>query len=186
MFDPLGLITPLHIPGKLLFQQATSLKLSWESKLPDDLIHQWNKWISSMNDISSLVITRCLIPVEFQDSYYELHSFCDASQNAYGSCIYVRCLSKSGKIHTSLVCSKSRVFPRRAVTIPRLELQAAVLSVQLESSLRVALRAVCTVGGRQPLLCATIRVAIYRKVSPFESILFLYELLFCQLLEPRI
>ena len=69
VFDPLGLITPLHLPGKLLFQQATGIKLSWESKLPDDLIHQWNQWISSMNDISSLVITRCLIPVEFQDSF---------------------------------------------------------------------------------------------------------------------
>ena len=111
VFDPLGLITPLHLPGKILFQQATSLKLSWESKLPDDLTHQWSQWISSMNDISSLVITRCLIPVKFQDSYYELHSFCDASQNAYGSCIYVRCLSKSGKIHTSLDVASPEFVP---------------------------------------------------------------------------
>ena len=138
VFDPLGLVVPLHLIGKVIFQDTTDLKLSWDSKLPDDLISRWNQWIVSMGKISSLTIDRCLIPISFQDSYYELHAFCDASQRAYGCAIYIRCSNKEGKIHTALVCSKSRLCPRRAVTIPRLELQAAVLAVKLESSLRKA------------------------------------------------
>ena len=139
VFDPLGLITPLHPPGKLLFQQASRYKLAWDDVLPGELISQWNRWISFMSGINTLVMSRCIIPPDFQDAYHELHYFSDASKRAYGCCIYIRSINKLGNIYTSLVCSKSRVCPRTSVTIPRLELQAAVLSTQLESKMRTAL-----------------------------------------------
>ena len=45
----------------------------------------------------------------------------------------------SGKIATCLVCSKTKVAPLKAVTIPRLELMAATLGVQLEQTVSKAL-----------------------------------------------
>ncbi|XP_050435204.1 uncharacterized protein LOC126842319 [Adelges cooleyi] len=50
---------------------------------------------------------------------------------AYGACIYVRSLGYDGKWHAQLLCSKTRVAPLKGVTIPRLELNGAVLLVQL-------------------------------------------------------
>ena len=95
------------------------MRISWEDELPVEMVHQWNRWISSMDGIDKFITPRCLISNGFQDAYCELHSFSDASQ--------------------ILVCSKTRVNSKRAVTIPRLELQAAVLSVKMESSVRTAL-----------------------------------------------
>ena len=127
VFDPLGLIVPLHLHGKLMFQQVCSMRISWEDELPVEMVHQWNRWISSMDDIDKFITSRCLIPNGFQDAYCEHHSFSDASQRHYRCCIYIKVVNKIGRIHTILVCSKARVNPKRAVTIPRLELQAAVL-----------------------------------------------------------
>ena len=139
VFDLLGLNVPLHLLGKLMFQQVCSMRISWEDELPIEMVHQWNIWISYMDGIETIITSRCLIANGFQDAYCELHSFSDTSQRAYGCCIYIRVVNKIGRIHTILVCNKARVNPKRAVTIPRLELQAVVLSVKMESSVRTAL-----------------------------------------------
>ena len=61
----------------------------------------------------------------------EFHIFVDTSGLAYGAVCYVKIVSNSGKIATCLVCSKTKVAPLKVVTIPRLELMAATLGVQL-------------------------------------------------------
>ncbi|PIK39445.1 hypothetical protein BSL78_23710 [Apostichopus japonicus] len=60
----------------------------------------------------------------------------DASSKGYGCCCYVRCVNRKGEIHVQLVMSKSKVAPLKLRTIPRLELQAAVLAVKVDSLLR--------------------------------------------------
>ena len=67
----------------------------------------------------------------------ELHHFSDSSQAAYGSCTYLRISNSMGEVRVSLLMAKGRVAPLKgAVTIPRLELCAAVLSVRHELMLR--------------------------------------------------
>ena len=139
VFDPLGLIAPLYLPGELMFQQICSMRISSEDALPVEMVPQWDGWISYMDCIDTFITSRCLIPNGFQYAYCELHSFSDVSERAYGRCIYIRVPNKIGKIHTILVCSKTPLNPKRAVIILRLELQAAVLSVKMESSVCAAL-----------------------------------------------
>ena len=139
IYDPLGLITPLLVHGKLLFQEAVKHNISWQAQLPQELRRRCQKWAHDMTDVPAFVIPRCLIPKAFDDASFELHCFNAASQQAYGCCIYLRCTSKSGSIHTSLITSKQRVCPIKGQTIPRLELQSAVLSARLEESVRTAL-----------------------------------------------
>ena len=61
----------------------------------------------------------------------KLHAFGDASEVAYATAIYIRVVPKEGKASTSLVMSKTRVAPVRKISLPRLELMAAVITARL-------------------------------------------------------
>ena len=65
----------------------------------------------------------------------QLHHFSDASTIGYGQCSFIRLVNKKGDIHVSLVCAKARVAPVKQVTIPRLELTAAVLATKVSGFL---------------------------------------------------
>lgn len=60
--------------------------------------------------------------------------FCDASETAYGAVAYLRAVNKDN-INVSFVLSKSRLAPIKTTTIPRLELQAAVVAVSLKNAI---------------------------------------------------
>ncbi|XP_072400667.1 uncharacterized protein [Diabrotica undecimpunctata] len=57
--------------------------------------------------------------------------FSDSKEMAYGACIYIRSLDSEGTYHCHLLCSKTRVAPLKTITIPRLELCAALLLAEL-------------------------------------------------------
>lgn len=61
----------------------------------------------------------------------ELHAFSDASEKAYGTCIYIKAYSKDDTINVALLAAKSRVSPLKNLTLPLLELNAVVLAAQL-------------------------------------------------------
>ena len=65
-----------------------------------------------------------------------LHHFSDASQNGYGQASYLRLVDEKGIVHFSLVIRKSPVTSTKFVSIPRLELAAAALSVKISLLLR--------------------------------------------------
>ncbi|GFU96986.1 integrase catalytic domain-containing protein [Trichonephila clavipes] len=84
------------------------------------------KIISKVNNFK---IPRCiLLPATIQ---IEIHGFFDASERAYAAVVYIKCFNESGQSQTRLLCSKSRVAPLKTLTIPRLELSAALLLSRL-------------------------------------------------------
>ena len=64
-------------------------------------------------------------------SMVELHGFGDASPKAYGAAVYIRVIESVGQVSSKLVMSKSRVAPIKEVSLPRLELLAAVVNTRL-------------------------------------------------------
>ena len=70
----------------------------------------------------------------------ELHIFCDASQIAYGCCAYLRCHYDNELISSRLIASKGKVCPLKEITLPKLELSAAVLATQLGMQIQKALK----------------------------------------------
>ena len=134
VFDPLGFLAPFTLIGKLLIQDLCKDKLDWDDPLSEDQERRWNRWLVNLQELISFEMPRCFLSkdVNYQQYSTELHLFSDASTLAYGSCAYLRIIDSSSPLVTvSLVMTKSRVAPQKAVTIPRLELQAATLSVKL-------------------------------------------------------
>ena len=136
LYDPLGLIGPLTLTGKLLFQQATRLRLGWDEAVPNSLASSWKQWLQCFDELSSLRFPRCVKHESDATCVVELHHFCDASLEAYGALTYLRCVNKEGQVSVQLLMSKNRVAPIKQSTVPRLELQAAVVAAKMDSLLK--------------------------------------------------
>ncbi|XP_076544524.1 uncharacterized protein LOC143305338 [Osmia lignaria lignaria] len=125
LFDPLGFVAPVIIRAKILIQELWLQELGWDDILPCHIIQ---RWLLIREDLTSLA--RLSIPRWFNTtttSTVELHGFSDASVLAMAAVVYLVVHSPSTGIHTSLICSKTRVTPLKLLTIPRLELTAALL-----------------------------------------------------------
>lgn len=82
--------------------------------------------------LMQLSFPRCYKPADFgQVKTCQVHSFSDASECGYGVVCYIRLVNEDSDVHCALLTSKSRVTPLKKVTIPRLELTAATLSVSI-------------------------------------------------------
>ena len=136
IYDPLGLVSPWILRGKLILQRATQLRLGWDENVPEDLSNAWSDWLKCLRSVSSIVFSRCLKPTAVDPGYCEFHVFCDASEMAYGCCVYLRCVGINGEVSSILIASKAYVAPLKQHTIPRLELQAASKAVFLACSVR--------------------------------------------------
>ena len=131
IFDPMGLLSPYILRAKVLFQELWSRGLQWDQRLPEDILSQWKRWKEDSKQIPAIKIPRCFVAEQNEIKSIELHGFGDASPKAYGAAVYLRTTDIKGKINTSLVMSKSRVAPLKIVTLPRLELLAAVVNTRL-------------------------------------------------------
>ena len=80
-----------------------------------------------MEQLNGVSLERCICPRDVVKPPIWC-VFADASQGAFGTCAYLRSESTSGNVNVKFVAAKSRVAPLKELTIPRLELQAAVLA----------------------------------------------------------
>ena len=77
-------------------------------------------------------VDQCFQPKDFGDVVSpQLHTFSDASQHGYRAVTYLRVVNSSGDVYCSFLIGKSRQTPKKSVTIPRLELSAAVVATKL-------------------------------------------------------
>ena len=140
IFDPLGLVSPVILTGKRILQDLCRDGVDWDDPVPDHIRPKWEQWRNELQLLQSCNIPRCYKPKEFGEiKSVELHYFADASQDGYGQCTYIRMVNGAGQIHCALVMAKSRVTPIHPITVPRLELAAAVVSVKIHTVLKGAL-----------------------------------------------
>ena len=102
---------------------------------------QWAKWREELGALARLKVPRCYKPIDFGEAEsIELYNFSDASTSGYGQCSYLRMINSRGRIHCALVMAKSRETPSKPITIPGLELTAALLSMKISSFLKKELK----------------------------------------------
>lgn len=129
LFDPLGLVGPVIVTAKILLQDLWKQKIDWDDEVPQIICTTWTKIRKELLELEKVKVKRHII---CQDpERVELVGFSDASMRAYGAVVYLRSIDREGKISVRLVASKSRVAPIKIVTLPRLELCASVLLVDL-------------------------------------------------------
>ena len=137
LYDPLGLAAPVTIVPKLFMQDLCKRKFDWDQAIPQQDEFLWNKWLSELPDLETMDLTRCVKPSDFGTvKLFELHHFCDASSVAWGAVSYLRMVNAEQRIHCAFMIGKSRLAPLKTLSIPRLELTAAVLAVKLDKMLR--------------------------------------------------
>ncbi|XP_062713808.1 uncharacterized protein LOC134290646 [Aedes albopictus] len=131
LFDPLGLVSFFLIQGKVLIQGIWASGTGWDEPINENNIRQWRQWVDCFDQLNTVRIPRCYFSTAFSNNAnrLEVHVFVDASETAYCCVVYFRLVSESG-IQVALVGSKSRVAPLKTLSIPRLELKAAVLGAQ--------------------------------------------------------
>lgn len=137
IFDPLGLLGPIIIQAKIILQKLWQLQLGWDESIPIDLFTIWQQFYKQLGKVDSIHIPRHIIIPNSVN--VQLHGFCDSSERAYGACIYIRSENREGHIQVRLLCAKSRVAPLKVISLPRLELCAAVLLTQLANKVINAL-----------------------------------------------
>lgn len=132
IYDPLGFVAPVTIQGKAILRELTQDNGDWDSPLPQEMEEMWIKWRSSLKDLGSLRVPRPYTEVSpTKVSRRELIVFCDASTKAIAAVAYLKLTDSNGAIHMGFVMGKAKLTPVPEHTVPRLELCAAVLAVEL-------------------------------------------------------
>lgn len=122
LFDPLGLWLPWTIRLRSLLQASWKENLGWDDTSSSELEVSWLDLKREANQERELRHPRCLQYIFGENS--ELHAFCDASQKAFATCVYLVSPDSS-----HLIYARSRVTPlKQLLTTPRAELMAALLA----------------------------------------------------------
>ena len=127
--DPLGLIAPLVLPGKLLLQQLWLNKVGWDELLSTEHNQIALKFLKDLSQIGIFEFPRKAVTL-----LSELHIFVDSSSKAFGAVAY----SYDRRTNDSkLLTSKQRVTPcgKKKLTIPKFELTATLVGAKLSRHL---------------------------------------------------
>ncbi|XP_048483865.1 uncharacterized protein LOC125489998 [Plutella xylostella] len=133
LYDPLGFAAPVTVRAKQLLQEAWRRGTTWDQPIDEDLSEQWQQWMMHLEGLRRVSIPRCYARYSDATSL-QLHIFVDASESAYAAALYWRAVTAEGKTYLSLVIAKARVAPLKLTSIPRLELQAAVMGCRMAAA----------------------------------------------------
>ncbi|XP_062703670.1 uncharacterized protein LOC115259000 [Aedes albopictus] len=129
IFDPLGLIAHFLMFLKMLLQEVWRSGVQWDEEITDSAFAKWQQWLEVLPQVENVRVPRCYRLLSHNsDVEAELHTFADASE--CGMSAFLRFI-RHGIIECRVVAAKTRVAPLKFVSIPRLELQAAVVGSRL-------------------------------------------------------
>lgn len=130
IFDPCGWLSPVTFTAKAMMQRLWILHIGWDEVPPEDFINEWREFAEQFSLLQNVSIPRHIYPKGSIDC--QLHAFSDASERGYSAVVYLRVVSANKQVQLHLLIAKSKVAPiKKRLTIPRLELNGALLAAKL-------------------------------------------------------
>ncbi|XP_062713361.1 uncharacterized protein LOC134290277 [Aedes albopictus] len=134
VFDPMGFIAQILMFLKVLLQEIWRTRVGWDDPIEDAQFEKWLTWLAIFPKIETVEVPRCYRVLTSVKSTVQMHTFVDASESGFAAVVYLR-FQEGDVIECSLVGAKTRVAPLKFLSIPRSELQAALLGVRLSDSI---------------------------------------------------
>nr|XP_047142821.1 uncharacterized protein LOC124817075 [Hydra vulgaris] len=129
IYDPIGIISSLILPLKLIFQKICTTIKDWDKELNDELKNEWNQLMKLLS---------CNLVYEWHRYFFKehliknltnitIHGFCDASKSAYAAVVFITAQTPDKQILGRLIASKTKISPLKPISIPKLELSSCLL-----------------------------------------------------------
>ena len=138
IYDPYGYLAPLTVKLRSAVRDLfdPDLGLGWDSPLPPTLQDWWRAELAELVSLQVVHFPRCVRRPGLRK--LTLVVFFDASKAAVAAVVYCVWETPSGH-HTALLCAKTKLAPAGMLSVPRLELIAALLASRLGRRVVLAL-----------------------------------------------
>ena len=131
LYDPLGIVLPVTMAGRILQQACWSFGTGWDEKLDEDLQSRWKKWVQKTKRINEIKVPRSISQIHQTYQRRRLITFVDASSEAHAAVVYMQTLYSNGQLGARLMAAKGKVTSlNKPESIPRLECAAAALGAE--------------------------------------------------------
>ncbi|KAI4894290.1 hypothetical protein NFI96_004725 [Prochilodus magdalenae] len=113
-------------------RELTRNTVDWDEPLPPEGEKEWMTWRESLQALEHFETPRCYTSTSISNAQrLELHVFSDASVKAIAAVAYLKVVDDNSAIHVGFIMGKTKLAPMAVQTVPRLELGAAVLAVEI-------------------------------------------------------
>ena len=129
LFDPLGWLAPAVVAAKILIQRLWIKKYDWNQPVDHETETAWRQLRQELPALEELRIPRWL--GTYSSTLFNLHGFADASHAAYAAAVYLVTDDNNQGASATLLIAKTKLALIKTVSIPRLELSAALLLTRL-------------------------------------------------------
>ena len=75
---------------KILFQSLCTKGVDWEDQLEGKALTRWRSLVNDLRCLIDVRVPRCYFKrTDEQPKSYQIHGFCDASDNAFAAVVYL-------------------------------------------------------------------------------------------------
>lgn len=128
LWDVMGFVAPVILFAKLLIKELWLCDCDWDDAPPNNIISLWSRFREELPLLEQITIPRHVGITK--GSEVCIVGFADASEKAYGGVVYLH-VKNNNDITVHLIGAKSKVAPRKIISLARLELCAALLLAKL-------------------------------------------------------
>lgn len=120
---------PVVLKAKLILLDLCRKGLGWDDTVPAATAMEWTKWMQELHLLENFKVSRCFKPANFGTVCSgQLHHF----EVGYGTVTYLLLHNINTQLCNVFIMGKARVAPLKPITIPRLELIAAVVAAHVD------------------------------------------------------
>ncbi len=112
IFDPLGILAPVTITGKIIVQEIWRQEIGWDEPISTQLQVKVTTYFKSLSVLNEYNLNRCC-NTQYFDSKRQLIGFSDASEHAYAAVLYLRLIHASNQMTSIMNGSKPRLLPSK-------------------------------------------------------------------------